>query len=366
MQTYLVGGAVRDELLGRLVTERDYVVVGSTPGEMLDKGFTQVGKDFPVFLHPDTREEYALARTERKSGAGYTGFVCDASPDVTLEEDLLRRDLTVNAMARANDGTLVDPFNGQADLNARVLRHVSEAFNEDPLRVFRVARFAARYAHLGFTVHADTTKRMQQMAASGELATLTAERVWQETRRSLMEPDPAVFFTTLENAHALNDWFSELPAPPSACYDALTRAARASLDEAQRMAVLCAGLSTDAARQLCQRLKTPNTVLDLVVLASRFSEVISAPLHDGAAILAVLDGADAWRKPDRFTQLLTLNACVRGDNTQVSAAQQQLQTALNAALSVDASAIAKSGLRGPQIRDAIRDARIRAIEQSMP
>ena len=193
MQVYLVGGAVRDTLLGRTVTERDYVVVGATPAQMLAKGFTQVGKDFPVFLHPKTSEEYALARTERKMGSGYTGFECDASTSVTLEEDLKRRDLTVNAIARDQDGELIDPYHGQQDLQNKVLRHVSNAFSEDPLRVFRVARFATRYAYLGFTIAEETLSLMTAMAKSGELTSLSAERVWQETKRSLLEATPEVF-----------------------------------------------------------------------------------------------------------------------------------------------------------------------------
>ena len=194
MQVYLVGGAVRDSLLKRPVTEKDYVVVGATPEEMLRQGFTQVGKDFPVFLHPKTQEEYALARTERKSGKGYTGFECNASSDVTLEEDLLRRDLTVNAIAQDNLGNLIDPYGGKRDLDNRLLRHVSGAFSEDPLRVFRVARFATRYDYLGFTIASETMVLMQSMAKSGELSTLSAERVWQETKRSLLEKTPYVFF----------------------------------------------------------------------------------------------------------------------------------------------------------------------------
>ena len=210
MQVYLVGGAVRDTLLGRPVTERDYVVVGATPDDMLAKGFTQVGKDFPVFLHPRTNEEYALARTERKSGAGYTGFICDASSEVTLEEDLRRRDLTVNAMAQDDSGNIIDPYNGKADLENRCLRHVSQAFSEDPLRVFRAARFAARYAYLDFYIAEDTIALMTSMATSGELKALSAERVWQETKRSLLEQSPEVYFSTLAKSKALPSWFMEL------------------------------------------------------------------------------------------------------------------------------------------------------------
>ena len=203
MQTYLVGGAVRDELLGRPVGERDWVVVGATPDALLARGFRQVGKDFPVFLHPQSGEEYALARTERKTGPGYHGFVTYFSPEVTLEEDLARRDLTINAMARALDGTLVDPYGGRADLERRVLRHVSPAFVEDPLRVLRVARFAARFAPVGFSIAPATLTLMSRIAASGELRALAAERVWQETQRALGERAPRVYFETLRACGAL-------------------------------------------------------------------------------------------------------------------------------------------------------------------
>ncbi|MGL5532391.1 MAG: multifunctional CCA tRNA nucleotidyl transferase/2'3'-cyclic phosphodiesterase/2'nucleotidase/phosphatase, partial [Plesiomonas shigelloides] len=203
MQTYLVGGAVRDQLLGLNVTERDWVVVGATPEQLLAQGYQQVGRDFPVFLHPRTHEEYALARTERKQGQGYTGFVCHAAPDVTLEQDLLRRDLTINAIAQAEDGSLTDPYGGQQDLRDRWLRHVSPAFSEDPLRVLRVARFAARFAHLGFRVAPETLALMQQISASGELTHLTAERVWKETEKALNSAAPDVYFAVLRACGAL-------------------------------------------------------------------------------------------------------------------------------------------------------------------
>ena len=205
MQIYLVGGAVRDNLLKRPVTERDYVVVGATADEMIKKRFTQVGRDFPVFLHPKTKEEYALARTERKKGQGHTGFICDFNPNVTLEEDLIRRDLTVNAIAQAPDGQLIDPYGGQADLNNRVLRHVSDAFSEDPLRILRVARFAARYHYLGFTVAPETINLMQNMVNQGEIATLTPERVWIEWEKSLNDGAFATFLSVLQQVNALRE-----------------------------------------------------------------------------------------------------------------------------------------------------------------
>src|SRR6056297_1272876 len=203
MQTYLVGGAVRDELLGVPFHERDWVVVGATPQDLLDQGFTPVGKDFPVFLHPETKEEYALARTERKQGHGYTGFAVHFEPSVTLEEDLRRRDLTINAIARRPDGTLIDPYGGRRDLEQRVLRHVSPAFVEDPLRVLRTARFAARYKHLGFRIAPETLALMGEIVAQGELEHLPAERVWTETEKALGEADPTAFIAVLKACGAL-------------------------------------------------------------------------------------------------------------------------------------------------------------------
>jgi tRNA nucleotidyltransferase (CCA-adding enzyme) len=212
VKIYLVGGAVRDALLGLPVKDRDWVVVGATPEQLLEAGYQQVGRDFPVFLHPKSREEYALARTERKSGSGYTGFTCYAAPDVTLEQDLLRRDLTVNALAQDADGLIIDPYGGQADLRLRLLRHVSPAFSEDPLRVLRVARFAARYAHLGFRIADETMALMRAMADAGELAHLTPERVWKETENALGTRNPQVFFQTLRDCRALGVLFPEIDA----------------------------------------------------------------------------------------------------------------------------------------------------------
>src|SRR5262245_42571133 len=212
MKVYLVGGAVRDELLGRTAAERDWVVVGATPQEMLDAGYRQVGRDFPVFLHPATGEEYALARTERKTGPGYRGFELSFSPDVTLEDDLRRRDLTINAMARGADGTLVDPHGGRADLESRRLRHVSDAFNEDPVRILRVARFFARYEPLGFTIAPETLARMRAMVAAGEADALVPERIWQETDKALVEPAPAAWLRALRACGALARVFPELDA----------------------------------------------------------------------------------------------------------------------------------------------------------
>ena len=210
MEIYLVGGAVRDELLKQEVKDRDWVVVGATPADLLKQGYKQVGKDFPVFLHPDTKEEHALARTETKSGKGYGGFICDFNPSVTLEEDLKRRDLTINAIAKSENGEILDPYNGVHDIQLKQLRHVSEAFGEDPLRILRVARFAARYHHLGFTIAAETLQLMTEMCAADVLSELTAERVWLETQKAILEPNPEIYFQTLQQCNGTHPWFSPM------------------------------------------------------------------------------------------------------------------------------------------------------------
>ncbi|WP_414830013.1 CCA tRNA nucleotidyltransferase [Alteromonas sp. H39] len=364
MQTYLVGGAVRDELLGRKVTERDWVVVGATPQQMLDAGYTQVGKDFPVFLHPKTKEEYALARTERKAGQGYTGFICDASASVTLEQDLQRRDLTVNAIAQTQDGELIDPYNGKQDLENKVLRHVSDAFSEDPLRVFRVARFATRYHYLGFTIATDTLSLMTAMATSGELSTLTAERVWQETARSLMERSPAIYFSVLTQCQALPVWFPELPSPPHAVYEALAEAAMLALPLEIRFSCLCTALTTEAVNSLSKRLKMPNAVSSLALLAAKLSDSMQASLH-AHALVDLFDTADAWRKPERFADLLkvfTLTSNAQGI-THWDERRRLISEALEQAKAVDIKAIIESGVKGPAIKEAVRSARCKAVDK---
>ena len=362
MQTYLVGGAVRDELLGRKVTERDWVVVGATPQQMLKAGYTQVGKDFPVFLHPKTKEEYALARTERKTGQGYTGFECDASASVTLEEDLQRRDLTVNAIARTQDGELIDPYHGRQDLQNKVLRHVSEAFSEDPLRVFRVARFATRYQYLGFVIADETRGLMTTMATSGELSTLTAERVWQETARSLMERSPAEYFTVLSECQALAVWFPELPSPPDAVYDALTQTAVLEMNLEIRFSSLCTDLSAEAVKSLTARLKMPNSVSSLALLAATLCSHIDGPL-DATCIVGMFDSADAWRKPERFAALLDVfTATAKARNiTTWEHRRSILSETLEQAKAIDVKAIIESGVKGPAIKVAVHDARCKAV-----
>ena len=377
MQVYLVGGAVRDALLNRKVIERDYVVVGATPEEMLSQGFTQVGKDFPVFLHPKTQEEYALARTERKSGKGYTGFVCDASSSVTLEEDLLRRDLTVNAIAQDNLGNLIDPYGGKKDLENRLLRHVSEAFSEDPLRVFRVARFATRYAYLGFTIATETMALMQSMAQSGELSTLSAERVWQETKRSLLEKTPHVFFTVLNQAHGLNDWFTELERNLDTALETLKTAVDLEKVENEsvvkdtdtetarlitRFTALLTHLNEEEAKQLCSRLKVQNQVSDIVSLACKFKGFLLNAQNSPADLLVLFNGCDAWRREERFTLLLSAFAPYahnKGIDWQFQ--RKRIENALSAANQVNVQDIIATGVKGPEIKDALNQAKLSAI-----
>ena len=339
MKTYLVGGAIRDRLLGRPVAERDFVVVDATPEEMLAQGFVQVGKEFPVFLHPETKAEYALARTERKTGPGYHGFAVQAGPGVTLEQDLLRRDLTINAIAEAPDGTLIDPYGGLKDLDQRLLRHVSPAFAEDPVRILRVARFAARYRELGFRVAPETMALMRQMVEAGEVDALVPERVWQELGKALAERHPSPFFEVLRQCGALAILFPEIdrlfgvPQPPRWHPEidtgrhallALEMAARLSPDPEVRLAALTHDLGKGATpaeawpshrghehyglpliEALCNRFRIPNRYRDLALLTARYHHNI----HDAfrlkpGTLLDIFIGCDALRRPARFLQLL--------------------------------------------------------------
>lgn len=403
MQVYLVGGAVRDSLLGLPVYDRDYVVVGAIPEQLLQLGYQQVGKDFPVFLHPKSKNEYALARTERKAGTGYTGFICDFGPEVTLEEDLGRRDLTINAIAQHEDGTLIDPYHGQADIAARLLRHVSDAFSEDPLRVLRVARFAARFHHLGFGVADETLKLMQQMATSGELATLTPERVWKETEKALASRHPQVFFEVLRRVHGLAVLFPEIEAlygesiikpwgrEPDAgqhTLAALIRCAELTDNIAARFAVLCHAIgstqatSTEHSTQarcneqgstpittLCQRLKVPTEHKELAILMSRwhrFLHDLSRPtVAQATSILALYQATDAWRKPERFALLLQ---CAEADmqsrqNTTPYPQGPLLWQWLLELKTITAAPFVAQGLKGPAIGEAISQARLQRLEQ---
>lgn len=380
MEIYLVGGAVRDSLLGLTVYDRDYVVVGAQPEQLVQLGYQQVGTDFPVFLHPKSKEEYALARTERKAGTGYTGFICDFGPQVTLEDDLSRRDLTINAIAQSNDGTLIDPYHGQADIAARSLRHVSDAFGEDPLRVLRVARFAARFYHLGFSVAGETQALMQQMAASGELATLTPERVWKETEKALASDHPHVFFEVLRRCNALAVLFPEIdtlfaneaandsasqPSVAEHTLQALLHCASISSDLACRFAVLCHKLTADTISGLCKRIKVPTEHKELALLASRWHMEVHQLSEPSVAqakdILALFQATDAWRRPERFAQLLL---CAQAESGLSDYPQRiQLWQWFNELKTITAAPFLAQGITGPAIGEAITQARLQRLEQ---
>ena len=366
MKIYEVGGAVRDELLGLPVTDRDYVVVGATPDEMIDLGYRPVGKDFPVFLHPETHEEYALARTERKTGRGYHGFQFHASPDVTLEEDLQRRDLTINAIARDEEGRLFDPYNGADDLSVGVLRHVSPAFAEDPVRILRVARFAARF---GFEIAPETAELMREMVKSGEADALVPERVWQELSRGLMEERASRVFDVLRESGALERVAPELaavfedPERGRETADALDDAAGAGAPLEARFAVLGRALDPYAIDALANRLKLPASVRDLAVLAARHTNsIVDADALTPEAILDLLNASDAWRRPERFADLL--QAALAGEPDR-GRAIRRLERAREAAAAVDAGAIAKASGKPDEIRERLNAARLEAIRAAL-
>ena len=399
MQRYLVGGAVRDSLLGYPFHERDWVVVGATPQQMLNLGYQQVGKDFPVFLHPDTKEEHALARTERKNGKGYTGFSVYAAPDVTLEQDLLRRDLTINAIAQADDGNIFDPFGGVADLKHKVLRHVSDAFAEDPLRVLRVARFYARYAHLGFSVAAETQQLMQQLAS--ELDTLTPERVWQETAKALSEQTPQAYFQLLYDTGALAVLMPELaalwgvPQPPQWHPEidtgvhtlmVLEQAAALSPRIDIRFAALVHDLGKGITKpelwpshhghehtglaliqQLCDRLRVPNDCRELALQVCEYHQLVHRARElKSATVLKLFNAIDIWRKPQRLDDvLLCCTADLRGRTGFEQAAYPQaayLQALATAARQVTAKELVAQGLTGEAIKQGLAGARLAAIQ----
>ena len=403
MRIYLVGGAVRDELLGLPARERDWVVVGARPEELLAQGYKPVGKDFPVFLHPQSGEEYALARTERKTGPGYRGFETLFSPDVTLEQDLERRDLTINAIAKDPDsGALIDPFGGQRDLRERTLRHVSPAFVEDPVRVLRVARFAARFAPLGFTVAAETLDVMREIAARGELDALVSERVWQETQRALEMPAPARFFEVLREANALPAIFPELhalfgvpqperwhPEIDSGVHTVmvLEQAAKLSDDPVVRFAALTHDLGkgttpreewprhvaheqrgVDLVNGLCDRLRIPNAYRELAALVSRYHlEAHRVDELRTGTLLDLLERLDAFRRPDRFEQwVLACEADARGrkglEDREYPQAEE-LRRARATVASVSLEPADREGLNGQQIAKKLRQARLAALAQ---
>ncbi|KVO19461.1 multifunctional CCA addition/repair protein [Burkholderia ubonensis] len=409
MRVYAVGGAIRDELLGVPVQDRDYVVVGATPEQMVAQGFKPVGKDFPVFLHPRTHEEYALARTERKTAAGYHGFQFYYAPDVTLDEDLARRDLTINAMARevSPDGSLagpvIDPFDGQADLRARVFRHVSDAFVEDPVRILRIARFAARFT--GFAVADDTLALMRRMVDAGEVDALVAERVWQELARGLMEARPSRMFDALRECGALARILPEVDAlwgvPQRADYHpevdtgvhvmmVVDHAAKQGYSLAVRFATLThdlgkattpedvlprhighEGRSVDLLKPLCDRLRVPNECRDLALVVAREHGNLHRVMEMGAAALVRLfERTDALRKPARFAEMVqACEADARGRlglDTQPYPQAERLRVALVAARGVDAGAIARGvGADTAKIKDAVHRARIQAVARAL-
>nr|WP_254305147.1 multifunctional CCA addition/repair protein [Rahnella aceris] len=400
VEIYLVGGAVRDSLLNLPVSEHDWVVVGATPEYMLENGYQQVGKDFPVFLHPVTHDEYALARTERKSGSGYNGFTCYAAPDVTLEQDLMRRDLTINAIAKSNDGELFDPYHGQRDIEQRLLRHVSDAFGEDPLRVLRVARFAARFAHLDFTVAPETQALMQQMAESGELEALTPERVWKETEKALQTQDPQVYFQVLRDCGALKVLFPEIdalfgvPAPAkwhpeidTGIHTLMTLKIASTLtpDVDVRFSALCHDLGkaltppqfwpahhghgpagVKLVEKLCQRLKVPTHIRDLAKLVAEFHDLIhTVNKLRPETLLKLFDTIDVWRKPQRLEQMImTSEADARGRTTFENNPYPQgdyLREAFEVASSVSNKEVLDAGFQGMAIRDELKKRRTQAL-----
>lgn len=402
MQIYLVGGAVRDQLLQLPVYDRDWVVVGSSPQAMLAAGFQAVGKDFPVFLHPKTKEEHALARTERKTGVGYTGFACHYAPDVTLEEDLLRRDLTINAMAQDESGQVIDPYGGQRDLAAKVLRHVSPAFVEDPLRVLRVARFAAKLAHLGFTVAEETMQLMADIAQSGELGHLTAERVWQEWHKSLSTNHPEVFLQVLRDCGALAVVLPELDrlfgVPQPEKWHPEIDTGIHTLMVTKQAALLSDSLPVRFSAQvhdlgkgvtppsewpshklhchtglkiiesLCDRIRVPNEFRDLALaVCAQHSNIHRADELKPATKLKVLGLLDVWRKPERLEQVLL---CCEADHRGRLGLEEKpypqrdiFLRAYQAALSVEVQAVIRDGFHGKQIKEELDKRRIQVISE---
>lgn len=398
---FLVGGAVRDKLLNREVVDNDYVVVGSTVEEMLRLGFSQVGKDFPVFLHPKTKQEYALARTERKSGSGYTGFECDASSKVTLEEDLLRRDLTINAMAMDENGNIIDPYQGQADIENRVLRHVSTAFIEDPLRVLRVARFAARFHNYGFTIAPDTLALMTKLSESGELLSLSGERVWQEMERSLADKNPEIFFKVLYECQALKSLWPDLhnlwgiPNPerwhPEICSGihtmmVLKQASLLSKKTTIRFASVCHDLGKSLTKdeklpshpghetaglplieELCKRLRVPTIHKSLALKVCQFHLHCHKAFELKAnTILKLFNQLDVWRKPEEFDDFLL---CCQADFTGRLGFENRnylqkefLFAAFELLSKVTAKPFVEQGLKGSAIKQAITEKRLAELK----
>ena len=409
MEIYLVGGAVRDQLLGLPIKDRDWVVVGATPEMLLSQGYQQVGKDFPVFLNPKTKEEYALARTERKSGCGYTGFICDFSAEITLQQDLIRRDLTINAMALDTQGRLHDPYHGKTDLAHRILRHVSPAFSEDPLRVLRVARFAARFHHLGFTIAPETLALMKTLTESGELSHLTAERVWLETEKALNEKNPEIYFETLRQIGALKVLFPELnalygvPNPPQHHPEidsvihtmlVLQQAVKLTQDKpeinkgAVRFAAICHDLGKaltpkeilphhygheqagiKPTRELCKRFRVPNYYQALAELACEYHSHIHKAFELRAeTIIKLFNRFDVWRKPQRFQEFLLV--CLADTRGRTGFEYQEypqidyINVLLNVANQTDVQQVIADGFEKEGIHNELTRRRSKAISDA--
>jgi tRNA nucleotidyltransferase (CCA-adding enzyme) len=364
MKIYTVGGAVRDQLLGLPVKDHDHVVVGATPEDMLRQGFRPVGKDFPVFLHPKTQEEYALARTERKTAPGYRGFVFHTAPDVTLEDDLVRRDLTINAIAMAEDGTLTDPFGGVQDIKDKIFRHVSDAFGEDPVRILRLARFAARFD--AFTVAPATMELMRRMVADGEVDALVAERVWQEVAKGLMEARPSRMLTVLHECGALARIMPELTINEHLLH-IIDSAAGAGHDLCVRFAVLMLAVPVGQINVLSERLRVPNDCRELAVMAAREQAAVAGALALSAEeLVSLCERCDGLRKPQRFVQMLDAIACDVQAQNPVFPQSAWLQAMLAAVRGVDAGALAQACAQEPKrIPEVIHAARVAAVTNAI-
>ncbi|MGO0309051.1 polynucleotide adenylyltransferase [Endozoicomonas acroporae] len=375
MQVYRVGGAVRDQLLGLPVKDNDWVVVGATPGQMKDLGYQPVGRDFPVFLHPQTKEEYALARTERKTGHGYAGFSFHTSVDISLEEDLLRRDLTINAMAEDQHGNIIDPYGGQEDLKNRRLRHISPAFQEDPLRILRVARFAARLAPLGFLVAEETLELMSNMVNNGEASHLVPERVWQETSRALMEPSPSVYFQTLESCGALK---AVLPEFRSLIHNQtllhLNMAARDNSTALIRFGCLFSPLLPQAEAEITNgiltvqgvssRMRLPSEYADMALLVTEHAQSVTSVIHrnDAESLMSLFEATDALRRPERFISLITI---LSYSCAIVKLKKSQIIELLTGCLSIKARDLMTENITGKALGEALRQKRLQQIQSKI-
>ena len=363
MRTYKVGGAVRDRLLGYPHDETDWVVVGSTPEQMITAGFSRVGRDFPVFLHPVTKEEYALARTERKTAPGHQGFTVHADPSVTLEQDLERRDLTINAMAMDDDGTVIDPYGGQTDLKAKLLRHVSPHFVEDPLRVLRVARFAARYHHLGFHIADDTLALMTDIVGAGELSHLSVERIWVETEKALGAQHPESYWQVLADCGALPELMPEVAV--SYGIAALARTAPNTQRVDARWAALLADLPESRALEACERLKAPARFTLLATKVSAWRAAVKTGLRDAEACMTLLMGLDALRRNEPFEGFCDTLLAMEQRAPEAGQSIALLRAARAAAQAVKATDIAHEGLTGADLGAAIRSAQIEQIRAAL-